>query len=690
MKTTSGPISEESSLQEDPTVNTKDEILEEAKTRFKDSVSFESDNRDLAEDDVDFRHGDQWPDSIRTQRENDARPCLTFNKMEERVDQVVGDQRQAKVAIAVHPADITADAEALNRGGERAYKLSETMNGLIRSIEQASDAQIAYNTGFDHAAGHGFGYWRIITQWSVHNPFSQEILIRRIKNAFSVYFDPLADEPHGGDANYCFVSTMMNRKVFERKYPDAVASSWPQSGKGDENELWYNEDNVRIVEYFRRVPKKTTAFLLSNGSIAYVDDDNLLEPFEDSVKAKGLRVQDSKKVEVPKVEWYKLSPMDILEKPREFPSMYIPVIRCIGKELNVNGYSYYRGVIRHAKDAQRMYNFNRTAQVEQTSLQPKAPYLATAEQIGAYKSAWDRVNKDNLPFLLYEHVDGVPMPQRQPPPLPSQASMLNAQSDDADIDATTGLHKASIGATSNEKSGRAIRERKMEGDVATYAYHDNFNQAIKQTGRVLVDMIPRVYDSTRTERIVTPEDEEDYVELNKKVIGPDGKITLVNDIGAAKYDVRISAGPSYTTLREEARLSMLDFAQAMPQVGALIADMIAENMDWPKADAVAERIKKTLPPGIADDRGEDKQEITEQDVQMAVEQAVQQALQQSDALTKQMQTQIDAMSAKSKADTDEYNAITNRMKVLEGAMDDKERIRETVAESIAELMQENI
>ena len=640
MKTQILPIDPSPVDTEDDTSN-EQEVIDEALVRFKRAYEYEEKNRDLAEDDIDFRHGNQWPADIRRERESDDRPCLTFNKMEERIDQVVGDQRQGKAAIMIHPAESNSDKEGQNRTGTKDYTLSQTMNGLIRSIEQNSDAQIAYNTASDHAAGHGFGYWRIVTEWDAGDPFNQVIRIKRIKNAFSVYFDPDCQEPHGGDANWGFISSMMSRSMFESKWPDKQTAAWDFAGSGDEYDYWYQDEEIRIVEYFRKIPVKKIAVRMASGSVYYVDDEQALESL--TAKAKDDRVQEVKEAEVPKIEWFKMSAVEFLEKPVEFPSFYIPIVRCTGKELNVQGYDFYRGVIRHAKDAQRMYNFNRTAQIEQTALQPKVPYLTTPEQIESFETLWDRANKDNLPYLLYNHVDGVPAPVRVSPPIPSQAHMLNAQSDDADMDSTTGMHKASRGEASNEKSGKAIRERKMEGDVANFAYHDNRNLALKQTGRILVDMIPRIYDTQRVVRILTPEDEDDFVELNKTVVNADGTTKKVNDLGMGRYDIRVQAGPSYTTLREESRESMMAFAQALPESGSLIDDLIAEAQDWPKADVIAERLKKVKPPGIVDTDEEDE-EITPQMVEQAVEQAVvevsQQAEQEIEALKKEKQTDI--------------------------------------------------
>lgn len=666
---------------------TEEKVIEEALHRFKRAYEYEDKNRTLAEEDIEFRHGEQWPEEIRASREAEQRPCLTFNKMEERIDQVVGDQRQGKAAITIHPAENSVDVKGENKAGTKDYDLSQTMNGLIRSIEQNSDAQIAYNTAGDHAAGHGFGYWRVITAYDPADPFNQVIRIRRVKNSFSVYLDPDCQEPHGGDANWGFVSSMISRKMFDGKWPDKQTASWDFAGSGDEYNYWYEDEQIRIVEYFRKVPAKKIAVRMSSGEVYYVDDEQALESLKSkSIQGQG-RVADSKEVEVPKVEWFKLTAREFLEKPKEFPSFYIPLIRVVGKELNVKGYDYYRGVIRHAKDAQRMYNFNRTAQTEFTSLQPKAPMMATPEQVLGFESLWDRMNTDNKAYMLYNHVDGQPMPQRVPPPIVPQAHILNAQSDDADMDSTTGMHKASRGEQSNEKSGKAIRERKMEGDVANYAYHDNRNLALKQTGRILVDMIPRIYDSRRVVRIITPEDEDDFVELNKTVVNADGTTKKVNDLGVGRYDIRVQAGPSYTTLREESRESMMDFAQALPNTAPVIADLIAENMDWPKSDAIADRLRKQLPQGIADD-DEGKEEITPQMVEQAIQEAVQATQEQFDNQIKAAEVEIERMKADSKAETDEFKALTDRMEAMQAMMVDEEQIKNLVAQSIAELLQQ--
>lgn len=687
MKSTEDPIAKARVNWQDPKVTAEDDIIQEGIQRFKQAMDYEYRNRELAEDDIEFRHGDQWPETVRVERERDGRPCLTFNKLEQRIDQIIGDQRQAKPSIRIHPAEANSDVKGKNQAGTKDYTLSEVMNGLIRAIEQNSDAQISYNTAFDHAVGHGFGNWRIITQWDESDPFAQVIRIRRIKNAFSVYWDPHAQEPNAGDANWCFVTSMIDTDAFKRLYPDARATSIDVVGTGDEYEYWFEEDSLRVAEYFRKVPVNKLAVLVSDGSVSYVDDEAELKRFDAELKLKQLRISKWKEATVPKIEWYKMNAGEILEGPREFPSFFIPVVRVIGKELNVRGYDYYRGIVRHAKDAQRLYNYDRTAMVEQVALQPKVPFVLTPEQIESFKNLWERANKDNLPYLLYNHVDGVPPPQRSIPPIPSTAHQINAVADDADVDSTTGLGPASLGQKSNEKSGRAIRERKVEGDTGTFGYHDNLQLALKQTGRILVDMIPRIYDTQRVARILTPEEDDDFIELNHTVLDENGKAKKIHDLSAGRYDIRVSAGPSYTTMREEARDSMLAFASQLPQAGVLIADMIAENMDWPGSQAIAERLRKTLPPGLADD-DENQQEITPEMVQQAIQETAQATQEQLDNRIAMMEAETKAYTAQQKAESDEIKNQIELLKALQEKADNTEVVKDLVAQTFAELINE--
>ncbi|MBT8450225.1 MAG: hypothetical protein KJO69_11070 [Gammaproteobacteria bacterium] len=395
----------------------KDEdIIQEALRRFKLCIDAESDNRDLALDDINFRNNDQWEDSVKRERKN--RPCLTVNKLEQRVDQVTGDQRMNRMGPVIRPLNVTE-----SNGN---FTQAEVLTGIIRNIEAVSNAKTAYTTAFDHAVGHGFGYWRIITEYNDDDSFEQDIKIKRIPNSMTVYLDPAAEEMTKKDAMYGFVTKMVDKE----EYPNA---DW-ERGKGEEREQWFDNEKVRIAEYFRRVETKALLWSVNGETIKVKDDE---KDIRDELREQGTEPDKEREVTTYKVEWYKLSANEIFERT-VFPSKYIPIIPCYGKELNVKGKTFYRGVIRYAKDPQRIYNYTRSASVEQVALAPKAPWVVEEQQLGDHKKIWETANAKNYSVLPYKHIPGVPPPQRQMPPQPSSGWISESGIADQDIDSASG------------------------------------------------------------------------------------------------------------------------------------------------------------------------------------------------------------------------------------------------------------
>jgi hypothetical protein len=197
--------------------------------------------------------------------------------------------------------------------------------------------------------------------------------------------------------------------------------------------------------------------------------------------------------------------------------------------------------------------------------------------------------------------------RENPPDFPT--SLANAQAlDSDDIKAVTGIYDASLGARSNETSGRAIMARQREADVGTFDYVDNLSRAMKYQGEILVDLIPKVYDTERAIRILGEDGAEDYVKLNAEVYDTQtGRMVRVNDLSAAKFDVAITVGPSYTTQRMEQAEILMQLAQN-PAIGPMVADLIVKSLDLPGAEEVENRLRKTLlAQGIIDpdpERGE--------------------------------------------------------------------------------------
>lgn len=600
------------------------DLLKIAKQRMDDAASADLHNRDRAEDDFKFLIGEQWPTEVKTERDAAGKPCLIINGLPQFVRQVTGQIRSMNPAIKVMAAD-----------GEASEDVAEIQEGLIRQIEYKCDAPSIYEETAATAAACGVGYWRVRADYCDGLTFDQELLIERIYNPFSVYFDPLSKDPTRKDARYCFVIEEMETDDFRAQYPDADMEDFTSDNRGIFN--WGGVDTVTVAEYFWIEQTEKQIALLPSGQV-------IEGPFP-----KGVDLPRKRTVKVPKVMWAKITACDVLEGPTEIPCPYIPVVAVTGEEWHVGEEMYRSSVIRFAKDPQMLYNYARSAQAEVIALQPKAPYIVSARQVEGLEAMWSEANNANRPYLVYNPDENAPAPQRVPPPIPSQALMTEIQLAAEDMKRTTGIYDASLGAQSNEKSGVAIRERKMEAQVNTSIYADNMVKAITQTGKILCAMIPRVYDTQRVIRILGEQDQEKMVVINAMMMTENGPMP-VNDMTVGKYDVRIGVGPSYQTKRQEAAEGMTAFMQTIPQAAPLVADLVAGAQDWPDADKIAERLRKQLPPGIVEDDQEQPDPAQMQQMQMQQQQQQMQMQQQMEA------EQIAKAEAVAKAKQAEANA----------------------------------
>lgn len=575
-----------------------DGFLRKAVKRFNRAASAESANRVMAVDDLRFKAGDQWPEQIRAQRTNDKRPCLTINKMKTFVHQITNDQRQNRPSIGVSPIGDVSDPETANM-----------LKGLIKQIERQSNADVAYDTGFDNAVSNGWGYWRILTDYEGDDTFDQVIKIERIKNPFRVYIDPDSSEPDGSDAQWCFISDMMPREEFESTYPDAEPMPWSETGTGDDVHLWNTQTHVRIAEYFCFETETRTLVALSTGHVGFKDE--LHETVLADIEADPAMIVNEREVQERSCEWYKITAHEILEES-DWPGKWIPIVKVIGDEVDIEGDTIYAGLIRDAKDAQRMYNFWVTSETELIALAPKAPWIMEEGQIEGHEQRWKEANNKTLPFLLYRGVNvagkPAPPPQRQqfagPPTGIVQAKISASQ----DMQATTGIRfDATMQERTYDESGKALRELKTAGDLGNFHYVDNLARSLRHTGRILIDLIPKIYDTPRVLTILREDGTEEMVKvdpnLNKphqQTEGPDGRVQRLYNPKLGEYDVAVTIGPSFSTKRAEAVDSMLAFMTAVPQSGPLIGDLIAKNMDWPGAEEIASRLASMLPPHLLD------------------------------------------------------------------------------------------
>jgi hypothetical protein len=591
-------------------------FLETVRERYKVCLEADKSNRDRAREALAFRNLEQWDPKLKRDRENDtegARPCLVVDKLNQHVQQVVNDQRQNRPQIKVRPVDDKGDPE-----------VAKILDGIIRHIHDASHADIAYDTGFEHAVDGGFGYWRILTEYCDPMSFEQDLRIKRIRNRFSVYLDPERQEPDGSDAKYGFILYKLSKDKFKAEYGDVAKEALEDFDfQGKEFAEWYGDDWVLIAEYYWIDKKKTQIVMLADaeGTVMTKEEYESLQPPPGAVKP---AIQAERETEIPQVRWRTVTGTKVL-KTTEWPGYCIPIVEVVGNELDIEGKVHRSGMLHAAMDAQRVDNYATSAFIEQVALAPRAPWVAEETQIEGHENEWRTANRRNISVLKYKArtVDGaiIPAPTRLPPPgipLGWQAVLMQAEHN---IQAAMGRYDASLGEESNEKSGKAIIARQRKGDIGAFHFQDNQTRSLRHTGRILLEVLPKFYDTRRVARIIGEDGTPDSVTVDPDLADDQGNpiayretkneagkvIERIYNLGFGKYDVTVVAGPGYATRRLEAAEAMLEISRGNNDFLMNMGDIVFKSQDWPGADQIAERFKKMLPPGMAE-KDEDQEE----------------------------------------------------------------------------------
>lgn len=620
---------------------------------------YDRENREDGFTDLRIAAGDQWPAQIRLERENTGRPCITINKMMQFVYQCANDIRTNPPGIKIVPGT----------GDDDVVEMAEIYSGMVRSIENASNANNIYATAGGHAILCGQGNWRVNTRYVDDDVFDQEIVMQGIRHPFSVLWDPMAIEPDRSDAEWCQVTQLIHKDVYRERYPGASMSSFdvPIPGQDPEAGLfWRNGDWIRLCEYWRKVAYKRKLAQFGNGEVLDITKIKHNQ-MQQIVQEIGDPVQ-TRDVEAKKVKQSLVSAVDILEPEAAWLGKHIPIITTIGGEIPLDTKVVRFGLVRFARDAQQLYNYARSAAAESIGLAPRSPYLVTTKMIARYVDVWNTHNSTARPYLPFDPDKDAPNgPTRLHPPETPEAFFREQQIASEDMKSSTGIYDASLGARSNETSGVAINARDRQGDTATAHYQSNLVSSMIHCGRVLIDLIPKIYDTQRIVRTIGDDEAEDFVPINHVVLSDNGEPVLLNDLTQGRYDVRPRTGPSYATKRLESADSMLQFSKAVPGAAALIGDLIAKSMDWPGADEIAKRLKRAVPPQILgpddqadDDKGKDGQPTPEQQQK---QQAQETAAKVAAAQAQQAMEKVDADIAKAKASAEKDNMTALNSKV---------------------------
>jgi len=614
-----------------------DKRIQDAQKFLRFSNDADSYNRQDALDDLKFSSGDQWPVEVQNSRNLEARPCLTINKLDGFIRQVCNQQRQARPRMKAHSMNSQANA-----------KVADILTGIFKHIEVNSDADSAYDTAFEFAVRMGWGYWRVVTDYVREDSFDQEIFIKPIANPFTVYFDPNSQMPDGSDAESCLITEVMSKKDFKAQYPGADdGGNFTMRGTGDADADWIMKDDIRIAEWWYTERKKTKLLLLSDGTQVYKED----APAPEIMEAAGIMVVAERDTMRKTIKWAKLTGMEVLEE-RDWVGKYIPIVPVYGQQLVVDDKRKKYGLVRQAKDPQRMYNYWRTALTESVALAPKAKWLLAEGQDEGHENEWAQANVKATPVLRYKQKDiegqPAPAPQRLQPEPPPAGIVEATSAINNDLQTVVGIFDPNQFMQGNQ-SGKAIRGQQMQIDLSNFHYYDNLTRSLKQTGRIILDLIPKIYDKERVMRIIGYDNQPEMVTINQRVFDEMGAEKILNDVTVGEYDVFMDTGPGYQSKRQEAVEAMVPLLQANPELFNAAGDLVFRNMDFPGADVIADRLAAMNPMAQIDEKSDIPPQAQMQ--LMASQKMIADLQQQIAALTLNLQHQTDVQKMKEEGQT---------------------------------------
>jgi len=611
-----------------------DSRIQEAIDFLKFANDADTMNRQEALEDLKFGAGDQWPVELQNSRNLESRPVIVVNKVDNYCRQVSNQQRQQRPRIKVHATNTHEDMVD-----------AQTISGIIRHIEVNSNADHAYDNAFEYAVRMGWGYMRVRTDYISEDSFDQEIYIDPVDNPFTVYFDPNSVLPDGSDADRCLITTMMLKEEFRKLYPDADdgGTSFTQRGTGDSQSEWITKEDIRLAEYYYTVKEKAKLYLLSDGTATFADDKD----FFTRLAAYGIEVVDTRDSYKKTIKYCKLTAVEVLEE-RDWAGKYIPIVPVYGRHIVIGDKRKKFGMIRYAKDPQRMYNFWQTSITEGVALAPKAKWLLAEGQDEGHENDWTNANIKSFPLLRYKQtdIDGrpAPPPTRLQPEPPQAGIMAAAMGVDNDIKAIMGVFDpAQLGQ--GNISGKALNGQQQQVDLTNFDYYDNLTRSISHVGKICLDLIPKIYDTERVMRIIGDDGKPELLTINQR----DSVGRVLNDISVGQYDVVMETGPGYNSKRQEAVDNMLPLLSAAPELMQVAGDLVFRNMDWPGADIIADRLAAANPMAQIDDKSKIPPQVQ---MQLAMSQKqIQELTQAVQARDMMLQSRMDVEQMRQDAET---------------------------------------
>jgi hypothetical protein len=503
-------------------------------------------------------------------------PTLVIPRQEAYIQQVLNSYRKNPLGMRVRA-----------KSGGASKEVADVLEGALRNTEQESRADIAYTTAFSAALGQGEGFFRLVTEYEAWDSFQQCIRIQPVFSRFQVYADPASTDPAGLDMAWCFVVTRMSHDDFCARYEVQPADVALWQGYGDTD--WVSRDEVAVADYYYKTWDTITIVQFPDGTVVEkVPELGDLDP--------TWPTRTTRRVTVHCVE---LCGYAVLQKKR-WPGQYIPVIRVEGQRLDIDNRARRTGMVQASADSAFAYDVYASQEMAAILLAPKAPYILYAEQIAGYEGHWNQANDGHMPYLPVKAVSVggqlLPPPQRQVVEPAIQAVTLARQGAAADLQASLGMFDASLGAPSNEVSGKAIDARKVEGEATNYSYAANLAWSIRACGIQILDLLPKLYSGPTDLRQIGPDGAVSMTPVNQPRRDNQGQEQPALMLGKGTYDVVVSSGPAFETQRMQVADQLGTMLAAVPQIAPYALDYWAGALDFPGSQDLADRLRTLVPP----------------------------------------------------------------------------------------------
>lgn len=591
------------------------DVVKEAKACLKDGEDFEAEARVRMDYDYKFAHGDthnkyQWDADLVLKRNTEEKPILTINKVQQHNLLIINDSKQNKSGVRVRPVN-----------NEASFEGAELYQELIYHIEYISGAENVYDHGITWQVEAGKGYWYVTTEYEDDRTFDQEIYVRQIKDPRNVYTDMNFEEIDGSDMRWGIIFEDIDKDLYKKKYRKfANVGGNNVLGSSVTTDGWISRDKIKIALFYRREEKeeKLVAFLDENGEqqIGY-HSELTKEGKERYAEVKDDPTSQERDVVTHNVKLYKIAGDRIIEQT-DWVGSTIPIVRLPGVETVIDGVYDCCGHTRALINPQQMYNYNSSANVEFIALQTKSPWVAASAAIEGYEEYYKTSNSMNHAYVPYNHIDDdgneIPAPQRSQGVQSGMGYVKGLEISQNEMMMASGQYQSQMGENENAKSGVAINARQRQGDRSTYHFLDNQNIAIRRTGKIFLEVIPKVYDTKRIKKILGRDGTKMHITIDPEATQVQQQETINADKDAAqqikqfvfnptfgKYDLQSSSGPSYATQRQEAFAALNELAQTNEKFMDVGGDIYFKNADFPGADELSARYRRTIPPGVTGD-----------------------------------------------------------------------------------------